>query len=109
MRNVKTPQNQQLRLADYAAGLQIRLLGPMSITYDGQPILIPSRKGRALMGYVALRQGVAFARLSLAGLLWGQRSEDQARASLRQTLSELRNALRDSAQQSIVATKETVT
>jgi TolB-like protein len=106
--NVKTPQNQQLRSADHVPGLRIRLLGPLSVTNDGQPVLIASRKGRALVGYLALRQGVEFARLSLTGLLWGERSEGQARASLRQTLSELRSVLVGSAQKSIVATKETV-
>lgn len=107
MGSVKTPQDRQLRSADDAAGLRIRLLGPMSITNDGQPVLIVSRKGRALIGYLALREGVEFARLSLTRLLWGERSEGQARASLRQTLSELRSAL-DGSVQSIVATRETV-
>ena len=36
-------------------------------------------------------------------------SEDQARASLRQTLSELRGAIGIPAQQSIIATKEIIT
>ena len=56
-----------------------------------------------------LRQGVEVARTSLTGLLWGERSEDQSRASLRQTLSELRGAIADPTQQSIIATKEIVT
>src|SRR5205085_9541674 len=73
------------------------------------PVLIASRKGRALICYLTLRQGVEFARLSLTGMLWGERSEGQARASLRQTLSELRSVLAGSAGQSIVATRETVT
>ncbi|WP_168247361.1 MULTISPECIES: BTAD domain-containing putative transcriptional regulator [unclassified Mesorhizobium] len=109
MGNVKTLQNRQLRSADDTADLRIRLFGPMSITRGGKRIIIASRKGRALVGYLALRQGIEFARISLTGLLWGERSEDQARASLRQTLSELRRALGPLAQHSIVATKETVT
>ena len=107
--NVKPPQNQQLRSVEDAAGLRIRLLGPISITNDGRPVAIASRKARALIGYLALRQGVEVARTSLTGLLWGERSEDQARASLRQTLSELRGAIAGPAQQSIIATKETIT
>ena len=109
MGNVKTAQNQQLRSAERVAGLHIRLLGPMAITNDGRPIVIASRKARALIGYLALREGIEVARASLTGLLWGDRSEDQARASLRQTLSELRGALADPARQSIIATKETIT
>jgi TolB-like protein/Flp pilus assembly protein TadD len=42
-------------------------------------------------------------------MLWGERSEGQARACLRQTLSELRCVLAGSAGKSIVATWETVT
>jgi hypothetical protein len=48
-------------------------------------------------------------RTLLTGLLWGERSESQARASLRQTLSELRAALAPSASKAILATKEAVT
>jgi DNA-binding SARP family transcriptional activator len=41
--------------------------------------------------------------------LWGERSDGQARASLRQTLSELRTVLGGSAEHSIIATKENIT
>src|SRR5262245_55951100 len=92
-----------------AASLRVCLLGPMVITNDGKPIVIPSKKGRAMIGYLVLREGTEVARTSLTGLLWGDRSEDQARASLRQTLSELRDALTNPAQRSIVATKDTNT
>lgn len=109
MGNVKTAQNRELRFATRTAGLNIRLLGPMGITNDGIPIVIPSRKSRALVGYLALREGTEVARANLTGLLWGDRSEAQARASLRQTLSELRRTLGDPARRSIVATKETIT
>ncbi len=89
-------------------GLQIRLLGSMAVTHDGKPVAIVSRKGRALLGYLTLRQGIEVSRDVLTGLLWGERSEDQARASLRQTLSELRRSLPGSTRQSIIATKEAV-
>lgn len=109
MGSVKPPQNRQLRSVEDTAGLHIRLLGPISITNDARPVAIASRKARALMGYLALRQGVEVARTSLTGLLWGERSEDQSRASLRQTLSELRGAIASPSQQSIIATKESIT
>jgi TolB-like protein/DNA-binding SARP family transcriptional activator len=105
--NVNTAQKEQLRSAESAADLRIRLLGPLAITNGGQAVAIPSRKARALVGYLALRQGTEVSRGVLTGLLWGERSESQARASLRQTLSELRAA--GSLRQSIVATKEAVT
>jgi TolB-like protein/DNA-binding SARP family transcriptional activator/Tfp pilus assembly protein PilF len=89
-------------------GLRIRLLGPVTIEVDGRPVAVASKKARALLGYLALREGTEVSRGVLTGLLWGERSESQARGSLRQTLSELRAALAGSASQSIMASKETV-
>src|SRR5262249_36724149 len=89
-------------------GLRIRLLGSVTIEIDGRPVAVASRKARALLGYLALREGTEVSRGVITGLLWGERSESQARASLRQTLSELRAALAGSASQSITANKEAV-
>src|SRR5215471_7927540 len=106
--NVKTAQVRQLRSVEGAVGLRIRLLGPMTVTVDGRPVAIAAKKARALLGYLALREGAEVARGVLTGLLWGERSEGQARGSLRQTLSELKGALGESSP-SIMASKETVT
>ncbi|HEX6120446.1 MAG TPA: BTAD domain-containing putative transcriptional regulator [Dongiaceae bacterium] len=70
---------------------------------------LPSRKARALLGYLALRQGTATPRTVIAGLLWGERSESQARASLRQALSELRAALAEVTPQPIVSSRDALT
>ena len=80
----------------------------MTITVEGRPVAIAARKARALLGYLALREGIKVGRGVLTGLLWGDRSEGQARASLRQTLSELKSALGEAASSSILATKEAV-
>ena len=88
--------------------MRVRLLGPMTITVEGRPVAIAARKARALLGYLALREGIKVGRGVLTGLLWGDRSEGQARASLRQTLSELKSALGEAASSSILATKEAV-
>ena len=82
MANVNTAQNQQLRFADNPTGLRIRLLGPMTVTNDGRPVPIAAKKARALLGYLALREGTEVARSIMTGLLWSERSESQARASL---------------------------
>jgi TolB-like protein len=103
--NVKTAQVRQLRSEAGAAGLRLRLLGPVMVTIDGRPVAIAAKKARALLGYLALREGAEVARGLLTGLLWGERSEDQARASLRQTLSELKGALGETASSSILASK----
>lgn len=67
-----------------------RLLGDFALFDDqGRNVTPTRRKGRALIAYLALASGSA-TRDRLAGLLWGERAEEQARASLRQTLYELR-------------------
>jgi hypothetical protein len=109
MSNVSKAQIRQLRPVEDAAGLRIRLLGPVTVALDGRPVAIAAKKARALLGYLALREGSEVARGVLTGLLWGERGETQARASLRQTLSEVRGALGKSGSSSIVASKEAVT
>jgi TolB-like protein/two-component SAPR family response regulator len=80
----------------------------MTIVRDGKPVAVAAKKARALVGYLTLREGSEVPRSVLTGLLWGERSEEQARGSLRQTLSELRSAFADSVPQPIIATKEAV-
>jgi DNA-binding SARP family transcriptional activator len=109
MGTVNPAQNQHLRSAEGEVGLRIRILGPVTIVNGGRAVVIASKKARALIGYLAVRQGAEVSRSVLTGLLWGERSESQARASLRQTLSELRGASAGSLRQSIVSTKEAVT
>src|SRR5262249_40962276 len=103
-----TAQVRQLQSVGNAAGLRIRLLGPMTVTVDGMPVAVTARKARALLGYLTLREGDEVARGVLTGLLWGERNEEQARASLRHTLSELKSALGEKASSSILASKEAV-
>lgn len=109
MGNVNTAQNRLLRSAADIAGLRIRLLGSIAIAIDGKPVVIASKKARALLGYLALRQGTEVSRSVLLGLLWGERGESQARASLRQALSEVRGAFPGLLRQPIIATKEAIT
>jgi DNA-binding SARP family transcriptional activator/TolB-like protein len=89
--------------------IEIRLLGPMQIRMDGIEIARLPRKTRALLAYLIVRRGVAIPRESIAGLLWGGRSEDQARASLRQSLSLIRKAFGPAADTVLTATRESVT
>ncbi len=48
------------------------------------------RKARALLAYMAMHPGRSIGRERLTGLLWGDRAEEQARASLRQAIFELK-------------------
>src|SRR5262245_57266801 len=105
MGNVKATQNQHQRPS--GTGLEIRLLGPMTLHIFGSAVPLASKKVRALLAYLVQREGVSIARTTLTGLLWGERDEGQARASLRQSLSELRTALGE-ASDALVASKESI-
>ena len=74
--------------------LRLTLFGMFRATDErGREIPITSRKGRALLAYLALPPGKARSREAAMALLWSDRGEAQARASLRQALSGLRKAL----------------
>src|SRR6476646_4680373 len=98
-------QNRHSRSHDRQPDLTIRLLGPLTVQNKHQPVQIASRKARALLAILVCRTGEPISRETLTGMLWGDRPEAQARASLRQALSELRSALGDEAD-AIEATKE---
>ncbi len=71
------------------------LLGPFSLTGpDGQPIEIASKKNRLLLAMLASAPGRSMSRDALAGMLWAEHSEEQARNSLRQALAVLRKDLK---------------
>ena len=71
--------------------LRVSVLGGF-VLHDavGEQIPLVNRKGCGLLAYLALSQHKTETRECLAGLLWSDREEQQARASLRQTLKQLR-------------------
>jgi DNA-binding SARP family transcriptional activator len=77
-------------------GLVIRLLGSPAVSLaDGRPVApTPGAKAIALLAYLALEPR-AHSREELAGLLWGESPEAEARASLRQTLRAIRASFGD--------------
>ncbi|MBV8545168.1 MAG: response regulator, partial [Acidobacteria bacterium] len=60
---------------------------------DGSLVTIGSKKSQALLAYLAIKPGQHVSREKLAGLLWSSTGPDQARQSLRQTLSSVRKDL----------------
>ncbi len=70
--------------------VRFSVLGPFELGLDQDDL---PRKARALLAYLVVKQGVSLAREALAGMFWGERAEEQARASLRQTLSLIRKPL----------------
>ncbi|MEQ9811747.1 MAG: BTAD domain-containing putative transcriptional regulator [Azospirillaceae bacterium] len=75
------------------ARLSIQLVGPGRISLDGRPVALRSRKAAALLYYLAAHAGDAVTREALCDLLWSRVEGEQARASLRQALSQIRRAL----------------
>ena len=77
----------------------ISLLGPFTIYGgNGLSLEIPTKKNRALIAILALSPNRQATRERLCGLLWGDRNEEHARSSLRQSLAVLRKELGRSAQ-----------
>ncbi len=70
--------------------MQIQLLGSPALVSKERRFDHPSRKAMALLAYLAMRADEHISRSHLATLLWGDSGEEQARANLRQTLSQLR-------------------
>ena len=73
--------------------LRIYLLGQFRLACDGRPVDLPSRPAQSLFAYLALNAGVSQRRERLAGLLWPEASEGNARAYVRQALWRMRKAL----------------
>jgi adenylate cyclase len=86
--------------------LDLVLLGRFSATGPaGIARTISAKKNRALLAVLALSPGMAATRERLAGLLWGDRPDEQARSSLRQSLAALRKELGD-ADEAILQVKD---
>ena len=74
--------------------VSLKLFGGFQARLEpGLPLRLPTRKAQALLAYLALHPDPAPHRDSLAALLWPDRTDDQARASLRHALYELRRTL----------------
>jgi DNA-binding SARP family transcriptional activator/TolB-like protein len=74
--------------------LRLQLVGPMqALTLDNESVLPPGRKTRGLLAILAMSGRRPVLRSKLAEMLWSRRSEEQARASLRQEIHRLLDAL----------------
>jgi WD40 repeat protein/DNA-binding SARP family transcriptional activator len=73
--------------------LQVRLLGQFDVRADGKRVSLPSRAGQSLLAYLLLTAGTAHRRERLAGLLWPDTSDENARHNLRTELWRIRKAI----------------
>ena len=73
--------------------LEVRLLGSFEAKLNGEPMEISSRPAQSLLAYLILNPHKSFRREYLAGLLWPDSDETNARNNLRQTLWRLRKSV----------------
>jgi TolB-like protein len=91
------------------AACSLTLLGGFGLrSADGRDLALSTRKDRLLLAFLALNAGRPLARDRLAGLLWGDRGETQARDSLRQSLAAIRQAFRQVSLDPIRAERDSV-
>jgi DNA-binding SARP family transcriptional activator/predicted ATPase len=77
----------------FTDGLNILLLGGLDITIAGEPVSgLVSQKAKALLAYLAAQQR-PISRSKLAGLMWSDLPEEDARRNLRVEISKLRQWL----------------
>src|SRR5687767_14176671 len=74
--------------------LHLELLGDFRLRSEsGSLIAISARKSQAMIAYLGVKPAQLVSRDKLANLLWSSTAPEQARQSLRQTLSTLRKEL----------------
>ena len=89
---------------------ELNLLGQFRFRLSGGPdIDLPSHKDRALLAILALQPGVPQSREKLAGLLWTDRGDAQARDSLKHALMHIRQSLAQVAPEPVVADRQSIT
>ncbi|MBP1693575.1 MAG: Adenylate/guanylate cyclase (modular protein) [Chloroflexi bacterium] len=70
--------------------LEVSFLGQFEVLHDGTRLTIPTRNAQALFAYLLINAGKMHRREQLAGLLWPDSSEENARSNLRHELWRLR-------------------
>src|SRR5262245_36840400 len=92
------------------ASLNVVLLGGFEARLaGGAPLSLATKKAQALLAYLAARPGQSHPREKLAALLWGDKSDSQARGGLRHVLVALRRALADAAPSLVQSERQTLT
>src|SRR5262249_9127837 len=70
-----------------AKPVHLRLLNSFSISPPaGEPVVVRGSRAQCILAYLALQPRYSCTRQTLMGLLWGDRGQAQAQASLRMSL-----------------------
>ena len=90
--------------------VRLRLIGQMEAwTVSGENVLPAGRKTRALLACIALAAPRPMLRSRLAEQIWSRRPEEQARASLRQEIHRLLEALSAAKTDILIVTRDHLT
>ncbi|NIS79918.1 MAG: hypothetical protein GTO14_06875 [Anaerolineales bacterium] len=73
--------------------LKIFLLGQFKLQNNDLVLELPSRPAQSLLAYLVLNTGISHRREKLAGMLWPDSTESNARGYLRQALWRIRKTL----------------
>jgi DNA-binding SARP family transcriptional activator len=73
--------------------LEFRLLGPLEVLRDGEPVALGPPRQRQLLAFLLLRRGAAATTEELLDALWGEPQPPAAKAALHNAVSALRRAL----------------
>jgi DNA-binding SARP family transcriptional activator/TolB-like protein len=107
--NLHVRQDELSSESSSAARLIIRLFGGMAIQDSrGVDYLPRSRKTRAMVAMLTLSAPRPVQRVQLTALLWSRRENEQARASLRQSVHELQETLRSAWGRIVIAERHSL-
>ncbi len=88
------------------AGLEIRVLGPVEICWDGRVVDVGGAKARALIARLLIDRNLVVSVDRLVDSLWANNGGDGAEIALRSTISRLRKRLREAgAPENLIATR----
>jgi TolB-like protein/Tfp pilus assembly protein PilF len=88
---------------------ELKLLGVFELRRsDGAAVELPGQKDRALLAILALAHGAPQSRDKLAGLLWSDRGDPQARDSLKHALTRVRQSLGEALSDALITDRQTV-
>lgn len=73
--------------------LQVWLLGQFEIRVEGRRAVIPSRAAQSLLAFLLMTAGTQHRREKLAGMLWPEMSEENARHNFRHELWRVRKSI----------------
>jgi len=73
--------------------IELRVLGPLEVFRDGEPVRIPGDKERALLALLAIHGGEVVSTDHLIDRLWGKDLPDNPANALQAVVSRLRRAL----------------